>query len=32
MADNLAFNGRDLQKISDNEYRQLIGTDMPMIF
>ncbi|MEN3261899.1 dipeptide ABC transporter ATP-binding protein [Sodalis endosymbiont of Spalangia cameroni] len=32
MADNLVFNGRDLQKISDNERRQLIGADMAMIF
>ncbi|NDL64635.1 dipeptide ABC transporter ATP-binding protein [Acerihabitans arboris] len=32
MAENLVFNGRDLQKISGNERRQLIGADIAMIF
>ncbi|WP_413726235.1 dipeptide ABC transporter ATP-binding protein [Sodalis sp. RH16] len=32
MAENLVFNGRDLQKISNNERRQLIGADIAMIF
>jgi len=32
MAENLVFNGRDLQKISDGERRQLIGADIAMIF
>ena len=32
MAENLVFNGRDLQKISANERRQLVGADIAMIF
>ncbi|MEA9389919.1 dipeptide ABC transporter ATP-binding protein [Acerihabitans sp. TG2] len=32
MADNLVFNGRNLQKISSGERRQLIGADIAMIF
>jgi len=32
MAENLVFNGRDLQKISNSERRQLIGADIAMIF
>ncbi len=32
MAENLVFNGRDLQKISSRERRQLIGADIAMIF
>lgn len=32
MAENLVFNGRDLQKISNHERRQLIGADIAMIF
>ncbi len=32
MAENLVFNGRDLQKISSGERRQLIGADIAIIF
>ncbi|TKI07228.1 dipeptide ABC transporter ATP-binding protein [Martelella alba] len=32
MAENLVFNGRDLQKISAGERRQLVGADIAMIF
>jgi dipeptide transport system ATP-binding protein len=32
MADRLEFNGRDLQKISEKERRQLVGSEVAMIF
>ncbi|CNE27018.1 dipeptide ABC transporter ATP-binding protein [Yersinia nurmii] len=32
MADKLEFNGRDLTKISENERRQLVGSEVAMIF
>ncbi|WP_075182477.1 dipeptide ABC transporter ATP-binding protein [Pantoea sp. 1.19] len=31
-ADKLAFNGRDLQTLSDKEKRQLVGSEVAMIF
>ncbi|STW11076.1 dipeptide transport ATP-binding protein DppD [Klebsiella pneumoniae subsp. rhinoscleromatis] len=32
MADKLEFNGRDLQRISEKERRQLVGAEVAMIF
>ncbi|WP_455815093.1 dipeptide ABC transporter ATP-binding protein [Pseudomonas graminis] len=32
MADNLVFNQRDLKRISEKERRQLVGSDVAMIF
>ncbi|MDU6409639.1 MAG: dipeptide ABC transporter ATP-binding protein [Yersiniaceae bacterium] len=32
MAERLEFNGRDLQQISEKERRQLVGSDVAMIF
>ncbi|MEY8711872.1 dipeptide ABC transporter ATP-binding protein [Mangrovibacter phragmitis] len=32
MADSLEFNGRDLRKISERERRQLVGSEVAMIF
>nr|ULG20080.1 dipeptide ABC transporter ATP-binding protein [Yersinia frederiksenii] len=32
MADKLEFNGRDLTKISEKERRQLVGSEIAMIF
>lgn len=32
MADKLEFNGRDLRKISEKERRQLVGSEVAMIF
>ncbi len=32
MAENLEFNGQDLQRISEKERRQLVGAEVAMIF